>query len=85
MRLVRTLVGGAPSRGRFGCEASSMARSSVAAGGGGKRGGERRALHDPIDLTIVAALPLTATPPISIDSLLHVHKAVKKDRACASE
>ena len=42
-RLVRTLVGGAPSRGRFGCEASSMARSSVAAGGaaGGEGSGAR--------------------------------------------
>ena len=41
-----------------------MARSSVAAGGGGRRGGERRALHDPIALTIVEAGECRAAPPI---------------------
>ena len=41
--LVCTSVGGAPSRGRFGCEGSSMAQSSVAAGvaAGGEGSGAR--------------------------------------------
>ena len=60
--LACTWVAGLPARGRFGFGGASyivyrlswiMARSFVAAGVGGRGGGERRALHDSIVSTIV--------------------------------
>jgi len=60
-RPASTWVGVALAGGRCGSRASVMAWSASAAGGGGERGGERGALHDPIVITIVADLHTKGT------------------------
>ena len=51
--LVRTLVVGAPSRGSWVLRVRGVEHGPIVRCGGGGGGGERRALHDPIGLTIV--------------------------------